>query len=346
MAERVVREVVSAWPSAARAHAHVASTRSTVLRRALVVTFALLAQLPSVAHATFSVVLANPSSGELGGVVASCVGDYDLESSIGIVPNVGAFAAQGLVPSPGRAALPDLLDSGESAANVLNTITDATFDPEARQRQYGVVLLSGDSAAFTGAETLAVATHLHGHAGPFVYSVQGNILTDPDMLQRMVDALTSSDASAESDHCDLPAALAAAMAAATRDGSGDSRCTEAGIDSDSAHLHAQARLTAPLKLGVVNSAPRSASEELLAQFATWRESSPCVQASDGAMPVGSASADDSTSRDDGGVPVVNAPRASAGSCAISRRAGGEGWLALVCVATLVGGVRRCRRRLV
>jgi uncharacterized Ntn-hydrolase superfamily protein len=286
------------------------------------------------------VVLADPSTSELGGAVASCVGDYDLSDIVGLMPGVGGFAAQGLVPSPGRAALPDLLANGGHPDTALSALADPAFDADAQERQYGIALLSGDAGAFTGSASLPVAGHRHGTSGAFVYSVQGNALTDEAMLDRMVGELAKH-------HCDVVDALTATLQAAIAGDSGDARCADAGVDSDSAHLEALLRSGTSVEITRVDTANRSATLSLLSEVGGWRAMNPCDEAdasTDDVGPTDPPKGDEPPTDKSIGATGAGSEPDDSSSCAVrALNHRGDVARALLLVAG-VGALSRMRRR--
>lgn len=135
---------------------------------------------------TFSIVANDPDTGEWGIAVASKV------PFVGqMVPwakaNTGAIATQawanlGYGPEGLR-----LLSEGMSASEVIQTLTSA--DSQAEQRQIGVVDSRGNSASFTGTETLFWAGGVTGQG----YAMQGNILTGPEVLEAMEQAYLATE---------------------------------------------------------------------------------------------------------------------------------------------------------
>jgi uncharacterized Ntn-hydrolase superfamily protein len=135
---------------------------------------------------TFSIVAHDPETGEWGIAVASKV------------PFVGqmvpwAKAGAGAVATQAWANLgygPEglrLLSEGMSASEVIQTLTSG--DSLANQRQIGVVDSRGNSASFTGTETMFWAGGVTGRG----YAIQGNIMTGPEV----VDAIERSFLSTE-----------------------------------------------------------------------------------------------------------------------------------------------------
>ena len=133
---------------------------------------------------TFSVLLRDPTSGEIGGGVASrflAVGALVLHARAGL----GAVATQALVNvSFGPRGL-HLLELGNSAADVVRLL--AAEDEQPGRRQMAVLGISSAGAAHTGDKCQDWAGHLTGDE----YACQGNILAS----QRVVEAMATVAAS-------------------------------------------------------------------------------------------------------------------------------------------------------
>jgi len=134
---------------------------------------------------TFSIVAADPVTGEVGVAVASrffAVGTVVPFAKAG----VGAVATQSFAnTSYGPRGL-ELLERGLTAEEVVRVLTRSDGDRE--QRQLGVVTAAGDAATYTGAKCNAWAG---GRSGPG-YAVQGNILTGADVPAAMERAFLES----------------------------------------------------------------------------------------------------------------------------------------------------------
>ncbi|MGQ9551945.1 MAG: DUF1028 domain-containing protein, partial [Candidatus Bathycorpusculaceae bacterium] len=157
---------------------------------------------------TFSIVAFDPSKRDLGVAVQSRY------FSVGsVVPwaeaGVGAIATQSFVNvSYGPGGL-QLLGQGQTVGEVVDTLTK---DDEAKEfRQLGIVDSKGNAAAFTGKKCLEWAGSKVGRN----YSVQGNILTCEDVINRMADSFETSPG-------DLANKLVAALEAGEEAG-GDAR---------------------------------------------------------------------------------------------------------------------------
>jgi uncharacterized Ntn-hydrolase superfamily protein len=158
--------------------------------------------------ATFSIVARDPAQDAVGVAVHS-----KFVSVGSVVPwasaDAGAVATQSFANVAYGPDGLELLRAGEDAATVVEALTDD--DPEAPQRQVGVVGQDGSVAAFTGEECLDHAGDRQGET----YTVQGNILEGPETLDAMAETFESTDGG-------LPERLLAALAAGN-DAGGDRR---------------------------------------------------------------------------------------------------------------------------
>lgn len=158
---------------------------------------------------TFSIVAADPATGEVGVAVASrffAVGSVVPFARAG----VGAVATQASANTTYGPGALELLARGVTPAEALEILTRA--DKDKSRRQAGVVAANGASATFTGPECNAWAG---GRSGPG-YAVQGNILTGEPVVAAMEQAYLASAGKPLAER--LYAALAAGDAAG-----GDSR---------------------------------------------------------------------------------------------------------------------------
>jgi uncharacterized Ntn-hydrolase superfamily protein len=236
--------------------------------RALV---ALVALVPGTAHATYSIVATDTARREVGGAGTSCVGTLSVTVIYGSVPGKGAVHAQAQLGGPGKAAAVMQLGMDIAPADIIASITSTQFDPNAQQRQYGIVDLMARSAGFSGALTAAYSDDRQHAIGTFTYSVQGNILTSAAVLDQASVAFELSG-------CDLADRLMLALEAGAHGGQGDSRCTPDGIPSDSAFLEVDRDGEAAgsfLRLDVTNTAPQNPLVLLRAQYDAWRTQHAC-----------------------------------------------------------------------
>ena len=157
---------------------------------------------------TFSIVAYDPITGDLGVAVESkffAVGPVVPFAAAG----VGAIATQSYANTTyGPRGLQGLRD-GDDPQQVLDELLAA--DPGRDRRQVGIVDARGRTAAFTGKACLAWAG---SRSGPN-YTVQGNILAGPEVVDAMAAAFESTPG-------DLASRMVAALAAGQAAG-GDAR---------------------------------------------------------------------------------------------------------------------------
>ena len=200
-----------------------------MFRRFLTTTAVALLAVAAPAHATWSVIGADPDTGEVGVAVASCVpGEVVLVPVL--VPGVGAAASQAALNPASGDQLVAALQSGQPAEQVIASVTSPTFDPMAQQRQFGVVTLNGTTAGFTGNENPTAA--LTAQNASNTASVQGNTLvsdavvndalaaydtTDGPLADRLLAALTAGSEAGGDSRCGSRTASSAALIVAQRD---------------------------------------------------------------------------------------------------------------------------------
>ena len=147
--------------------------------------------------ATFSVVAFDPATGEVGVAVQSrffAVGTVVPWARAG----VGAVASQAFGnPTYGPRGL-DLMAAGADPEEVLAILL--RDDPEAARRQVGVVSSheGGEAATYTGEECMDWAGGITGVSyDGIVYSVQGNILTGPEVAEALSQAMYDGEVGPE-----------------------------------------------------------------------------------------------------------------------------------------------------
>jgi uncharacterized Ntn-hydrolase superfamily protein len=227
--------------------------------------------VPATARATYSIVATDRTAGQVGGAVTSCVGSQ----GVGVVyrPSVGhgGVNAQAAANAVGRDRAVTLLNTDVDPAEIIAMITASSFDSSAATRQYGVVDLMGRAAGFTGASAMAYKEDRQGTSGAYTYSVQGNILTSPAVINQAESAFRGSG-------CDLADKLMLALEAGAMGGEGDSRCTPRGIPSDAASIEVDPTgetAGSYLKLSVAGTGNTSAVVRLREMFDRWRATHPC-----------------------------------------------------------------------
>jgi uncharacterized Ntn-hydrolase superfamily protein len=140
--------------------------------------------------ATFSILGYDPQTGEIGGAVQSRVFSVG-NGVLWAEADVGVVATQAIVDvSYGPQAL-QLLNKGQTPADIVKTIWEGDPDPGLRNnpwpkagRQFAVMDAKGNYAAFTGPK----ATPWAGNKGGKFCTAQGNILAGEIVVTNMVDA--------------------------------------------------------------------------------------------------------------------------------------------------------------
>lgn len=178
--------------------------------------FLLLLTLPALrSFATWSIIVADPRTKEIGIAGASCTPSvYGIGA---IVPGKGAIVVQAMSNGVARLDGFRMIMRGAAAAAILDKIRQPYYNPE--QQQYAILCLDDIShpATYTGTKTTAHAGTLTGNG----ISVQGNTLTNPDELQAIFDAAVK----AQQDSLPIQDILMLALEAGAKAG-GDKRCGE------------------------------------------------------------------------------------------------------------------------
>lgn len=165
--------------------------------------------------ATWSIIVANPITKEIGIAGASCTASvYGIGA---IMPGKGAIVVQANANGFAKLTGFEMIMQGAAPLTVLGKIRQPEFDPE--NQQYAVLCLNdiAHPATYTGTKTIAYAGSLTGNG----ISVQGNMLTSAAVLQAVFDATVK----AQKDNLPIQDILMIAMEAGTKSG-GDKRCGE------------------------------------------------------------------------------------------------------------------------
>ncbi len=142
---------------------------------------------------TFSIVAFDPETGELGVAVQSkfiAVGSVVPWAKAG----VGAIATQAWGNTTYGPEGLELLAKGKSPEEVLTILTEKDVKKEGEDRggkesrQIGIVDAKGNSVTFTGSECFNWAGGIKGKN----FSVQGNILTGPEVVEAMAEAFNTT----------------------------------------------------------------------------------------------------------------------------------------------------------
>lgn len=134
---------------------------------------------------TFSLLGADPGTGEVGMVIAS--------SSLAVAarcahvrPGVGVAATQNVTDPRLGPALLDALAAGHGPPAALDAVRDAATHPE--HRQLAVLDATGAGAAWSGSRALGV----HGQRSGAGCVAAGNLLASGDVLDALLDGYASA----------------------------------------------------------------------------------------------------------------------------------------------------------
>lgn len=284
------------------------------LRAALVGSLLLVC---SRAGATYSLVVADKGTRQLGSVGTSCTGSSAVSRISGIAPGFGVIHAQAASNADGRDRGLMMLKQGATPDAIISAITAPTFDLFAASRQYGVVTLAGMSAGYTGSSNGAYADDRQQVFGDYVTSYQGNILTSGKVLDQLAASLQRAEG------CDLADTLMLALEAGAENGEGDSRCTGDGIPADAGFLKVVAEDGRELiSIEVTSQSQQGAVAALRVRFDDWRASHACEVAGAPALDAGGMPADAQVSdarAADAGVPDAQLPSGGPADAAVAAR---------------------------
>ncbi|HMQ15425.1 MAG TPA: DUF1028 domain-containing protein [Phycisphaerae bacterium] len=194
-----------------RTGAHGLALRTALLAGALAVA-------APAARATWSIIIIDTETKEIGIASATCLLNFDLRRGLPVLRvGVGAAAAQATVDSQGtnRMRIWSGLINGLSPETILMQLQNS--DALHQRRQYGIVDARGRAITFTGSLTIEYSDGVIGAFENYVYAIQGNILTGAPVIEACEAALLSTPGG-------IPERIMAAMEAARSMG-GDGRCS-------------------------------------------------------------------------------------------------------------------------
>lgn len=224
---------------------------------------------------TFSIAAVDLATQQVGSAGASCISGCRILSDVH--PGRGVVHTQAYWNSQNQAYARSLMNAGYAPAAIIDSVVahDAQGNPTIRQ--YGIVDLvdGGRSAAYTGQN----CTDWKGHRTGLVWSVQGNILLGPEIVEDMETAFLTTVGS-------LADKLMAALQAAKVPGA-DTRCMQYGKSSISAFLRVALPTDPPsgpyyVDLNV-NNTPNNVDpiDQLQGLYDTWRQQHTGAEDSDG-----------------------------------------------------------------
>ncbi|RYG53301.1 MAG: DUF1028 domain-containing protein [Chitinophagaceae bacterium] len=165
--------------------------------------------------ATWSIIVADSKTKKIGIAGASCT--HSVYGIGAIVPGKGAIVVQAMSNGVARLDGFRMIMEGATAADVLTKIKGPYYNPE--EQQYAILCMNDlkNAAVYTGSNTHGFGGTLTGNG----VSVQGNTLTNKNVIQAVFDAAQK----AQRDSLPVEDILMLALAAGAEAG-GDKRCGE------------------------------------------------------------------------------------------------------------------------
>ena len=176
--------------------------------------------VPSLAHATWSVIAVDLATKRIVIASATCVNNNDTflpGVQAVVVPGIGVAACQASVDGThtNQMLVFNELKKGADPAEIMKLLS---VDPAFQSRQFGILDLKGRSAGHSGLTNGYVSQDIQGQVPgtSIYYSIQGNILRPGEVVPNAVTAFLNAKGA-------LTDRVMAAMEAADA-GGGDSRC--------------------------------------------------------------------------------------------------------------------------
>jgi uncharacterized Ntn-hydrolase superfamily protein len=173
----------------------------------------LTAAIPS--FATWSIIVADPKTNEIGIAGASC--SINVSGIGAIMPGKGAIVVQANGNAYAKLRGFEMLMQGATPLNILERIKQPEFDPE--NQQYAILTINDilHPLTYTGPKAIFHAGSLTGNG----ISVQGNMLANPDVVKAVFNAAIK----AQQDSLPIQDVLMIALETGANVG-GDKRCGE------------------------------------------------------------------------------------------------------------------------
>jgi len=170
------------------------------------------------ARATWSVVITDQTTGEIGIGQATCLNNRNLRAgttAIRVQKGAGVVQNSGDPDGSRRLVMYQGLIDGDSPEMILSDLSNIGGH---NTRQYGICDTLGSAVSFSGGGGRKWNGGLSGTTGNLAYAIQGNTLAGPCIVPAMVTAIEDSI------NHDIPQKIMAAMQAARMMG-GDGRCS-------------------------------------------------------------------------------------------------------------------------
>ena len=190
--------------------------RSTSLPRSLLIVL-LCVLLTPVARGTWSIVVVNTVTREVGVGCATCITNFDLSRYIPALRpglGVGVVQSSGDVGGIRKPVIWAGLGAHKTPREIMEDVSNL---PWFQNTQIGIVSFDGPPSTFSGTGAGAAVCQLTGQVGDLWYAIQGNVMTGEVVCDAAESALVNTDG-------DLVTRLLASMEAARAMG-GDGRCS-------------------------------------------------------------------------------------------------------------------------
>lgn len=167
------------------------------------------------AFATWSIIIIDPKTKEIGIAGASCT--YNCYGIGRIIPGMGAIIVQAMSNNEAREKGVEMILAEAPPDQIIQALRDTIFEPE--RQQYAVITIKyiDQAKIYTGSSTKP----FNGGLTDYGVSVQGNTLTNETELQMVMDAVQKG----KKDLLHISEILMAALEAGSNAG-GDKRCGE------------------------------------------------------------------------------------------------------------------------
>lgn len=167
------------------------------------------------AFATWSIIIIDPKTKEIGIAAASCT--YNCYGIGRIIPGLGAIIVQAMSNNEAREKGIEMILAEASPEQIIKALQDSIFEPE--RQQYAVIIVKyiDQAKIYTGSSTKP----FNGGLADYGVSVQGNTLTNETELQAVMDAVQKG----KKDLLHITDILMTALEAGSNAG-GDKRCGE------------------------------------------------------------------------------------------------------------------------
>jgi len=135
------------------------------------------------AFATWSIIIIDPKTKEIGIAAASCT--YNCYGIGRILPGVGAIVVQAMSNNEAREKGIEMILAEASPEQIIKALQDTIFEPE--RQQYAVITVKyiDQAKIYTGSSTKP----FNGGLTDYGVTVQGNTLTNETELQAIMDAV-------------------------------------------------------------------------------------------------------------------------------------------------------------